>query len=56
MESHHTGTGEISMSTYTSTKTPSSKGPYLSLDTWAVIIALALALAVRFDVLKNVPW
>jgi hypothetical protein len=28
----------------------------LSQDTWAVIIAVALALAVRFDILKNVPW
>jgi len=27
-----------------------------SLDTWAVIAALVLALAVRFDVLKNVAW
>jgi hypothetical protein len=28
----------------------------LSLDAWAVIVALALALAVRFDILANVPW
>ena len=28
----------------------------LALDTWAVLVALALALAVRFDVLKKVPW
>lgn len=34
----------------------SSKAYSLSLDTWAVIVALVLALAVRFDVLKNVPW
>ena len=27
-----------------------------SLDTWAVIAALVLALAVRFDLLKNVAW
>jgi hypothetical protein len=32
------------------------KGSLLSLDTWAVIVALVLALAVRFDILKNVPW
>ncbi len=44
------------MSTNTSTNPPSHKGAYLSLDTWAVIVALVLALAVRFDVLKNVPW
>ena len=27
-----------------------------SLDTWAVIVALVLALAVRLDLLKNVVW
>lgn len=49
------------MSTDTSTNAASSKGAYFSLDTlsldmWAVIVALVLALAVRFDVLKSVPW
>ena len=34
----------------------SSKGSLLSLDAWAVIVALVLALAVKFDVLKSVPW
>lgn len=28
----------------------------LGLDTWAVLLALALAAAVRFDLLKKVPW
>jgi hypothetical protein len=28
----------------------------LGLDTWAVIAALLLALAVRLDIFKNVPW
>jgi hypothetical protein len=28
----------------------------LSLDTWAVLLALALAAAVRFHILKAVPW
>jgi hypothetical protein len=28
----------------------------LALDTWAVLLALALALAVRFDLFKKVPW
>jgi len=28
----------------------------LSLDAWAVLLALALALAVRFDAFKKVPW
>jgi hypothetical protein len=44
------------MSTDKSTATPSSRSAALSLDTWAVIAALLLALAVRFDILKNVPW
>jgi hypothetical protein len=28
----------------------------LSLDSWAVILALALALAVRFAGFKKIPW
>jgi hypothetical protein len=44
------------MPTETSNATPSSKGALLSLDAWAVIVAFLLALLVRFDVLKNVPW
>lgn len=28
----------------------------LSLDTWAVLLALALAAAVKLDVLTRVPW
>jgi hypothetical protein len=28
----------------------------VSLDTWAVLLALAAALLVRFDVLKTIPW
>jgi hypothetical protein len=28
----------------------------VSLDTWAVLLALAAALLVRFGVLKNIPW
>jgi hypothetical protein len=28
----------------------------LSLDAWAVIAALILALAIRLDLLKRVPW
>lgn len=38
------------------TENPASKDYSLSLDTWAVVVALLLALAVRFDILKNVPW
>ena len=44
------------MSTDKPTATSSPKRPSLSLDTWAVIAALVLALAVRFDILKNVSW
>ena len=47
------------MSTDKSTTTSSSKGTSfslgtLSLDAWALIVAALLALAVRFDILKNV--
>jgi hypothetical protein len=28
----------------------------VSLDTWAVLLALAAALLVRFDFLKTIPW
>jgi len=30
--------------------------PRLSLDAWAVIVAFALALAVRLDIFKKVQW
>ncbi|MGA2979637.1 MAG: hypothetical protein ABSD76_08605 [Terriglobales bacterium] len=43
------------MSTDTSPTVP-SKSNSLSLDTLAVIVALVLALAVRFDIFRNVPW
>jgi len=48
--------GVVPMSGNESSTTSPKQNHSLSLDTWAVIIALALALAVRFDVLKNVPW
>jgi hypothetical protein len=28
----------------------------VSLDTWAVLLAFAAALLVRFGILKTVPW
>ena len=34
---------------------PRSKS-YLSLDTWAVIIALLAALLVRTGLVKTIPW
>ncbi len=41
-----------------SSETPGSKheGFRLSLDGWAVLLALLLAAAVRFHILKTVPW
>jgi hypothetical protein len=30
--------------------------PRLSLDLWAVVLSLALALAVRLGAIKSVPW
>jgi hypothetical protein len=44
------------MSKITSGVPSSGKESLLSLDSWAVIVAFLLALLVRFDVLKNVPW
>ncbi len=35
--------------------TPSSVNR-VSLDTWAVLLAFAAALLVRFGILKTVPW
>jgi hypothetical protein len=32
------------------------KGAAISLDTWAVVIALLLALAVKFNLFGKVPW
>jgi hypothetical protein len=44
------------MSTNTLGNSSDRKESLLSLDVWAVIVALALALAVKSDILKNVPW
>lgn len=33
-----------------------SSKPWLSLDSWAVLIALLVAVLVRAGVLKTVPW
>lgn len=33
-----------------------SKKAIFSLDTWAVLLSLALALFVRFGVIKSVSW
>jgi hypothetical protein len=44
------------MSLDTQETTAPKKSSFFSLDTWAVLIAFVLALAVKFDVFKNVPW
>jgi hypothetical protein len=36
-----------------STPAPVSR---LSLDTWAVLVAFAAALLIRFGMVKNIPW
>lgn len=38
------------------TATKSGSRWKLSLDTWAVVVALVLALLVRTGVLKHIPW
>ena len=40
----------------TNPQTPLPKKKWLSLDTWAVLIALAAALLIRAGVLNHVPW
>jgi len=35
---------------------PSTTKPRLTTDTWAVLLALALALLVRIGLLKSIPW
>jgi len=37
-------------------KAAPNQGRSLSPDIWAVIVALALALAVKLDLFKNIPW
>jgi hypothetical protein len=48
--------GEISMEKEARNTIPASNGIGLSLDVGAVIIAFLLALAVKFDIFRNVPW
>ncbi len=35
---------------------PENKSYRISLDTWAVGLGLALAVLVRFGLLKHIPW
>ena len=43
------------MSTASNTTTP-PKRRFLSLDGWAVFLALLVALLVRAGVVKHIPW
>jgi hypothetical protein len=35
---------------------PSARKPLLSLDTWAVILSLALALVIKLGLIKTITW
>jgi hypothetical protein len=37
-------------------KTQSKSSPRFSLDTWAVVIALAAAILIRTGVIHRIPW
>jgi hypothetical protein len=37
-------------------KTPAAPSPGLSLDTWAVIVALVLSGAIWIGLIKHIPW
>jgi hypothetical protein len=37
-------------------KTQTAKPPLLSLDSWAVIVALLAALLIRAGIIPRVPW
>lgn len=38
------------------TQATARSAPKLSLDTWAVIVALVAAALIRFGVIPRVPW
>jgi len=40
----------------TNTQPPIPKKRFLSLDTWAVLAALAAALLIRAGILNHIPW
>jgi len=40
----------------TSTEEAPAKRPKISLDTWAVIFALAAGVLIRTGVIKHIPW
>jgi hypothetical protein len=38
------------------TQTEAKPNPALSLDTWAVLLALVAAALIRFGLISKVPW
>jgi hypothetical protein len=42
--------------TNTNSQTPKKSPPRFSLDTWAVVIALAAAILIRTGVIHRIPW
>ncbi len=44
------------MSNHELPTTRAAAKPTLNLDTWAVILALGLAVLVRLSIIKTVPW
>ena len=40
----------------TNSQTQTKSAPRFSLDAWAVLIALAAAVLIRFGVIHRIPW
>jgi hypothetical protein len=40
----------------TELQAPAKAAPKLSLDTWAVLLALAAAVLIRLGLLPHIPW
>ena len=40
----------------TNSQTQIKSAPRLSLDSWAVLIALAAAVLIRFGLIHRIPW
>jgi hypothetical protein len=36
--------------------TPSTRSTFLSTDTWAILLAIALGFIIRFGFLKTIAW
>jgi len=55
-DGHRTAQGAIQKMSTNAEPLPEPKKRLLSLDTWAVLVALAAALLIRTGVLSHVPW